>query len=537
MAPLHTLLVPLGLAAASTAPPPNKRTDKSKLSRYLAWLTFLSLTSFIFHPDGMIWVVLHWIVQQTHSLLLRTVLLWGWDQHSVVSLVVAGLTWAITLAGAVATGRLYYVYIHPNDDGIKCHTPSPTGFSVAKATKRPKQKAPPKKGPPQYFANLLRSPKTCERTTPAPSPPSAAPAVHTFEAASYHIRPPTLRLPTAVQQDSHTCCLAHPNRKRPSTCDIAPLIPNTNESFCDTVSHLVPDTTPMAPASVPTEPDTPLPSIPDSAPTVPDSFPLVLDTTPTVPDIAPAVPDIAPVVPDVAPAVPDTDPAVPDTDPIPADLPDLEYTLEEDCPETNDSDWTHVTEPTLTCADDQSIRHTASIYSGEEPNNNNNQQQQHNDNNIPTTIEQPPSSPRIVTKADLMAFLRDPTLTASAIRRHVMTGHINAVAVLALSQREFAAEKVPPLAVRMLFISAMAATEDRPSPLSALQPPPPSKAGGSVLPPPGFSAILSQDAAVKSHHQKQQSAMGFGTCQAQQDNQYEREMERISNQMTMNVLD
>ncbi|ETV91831.1 hypothetical protein H310_13660 [Aphanomyces invadans] len=159
----------------------------------------------------------------------------------------------------------------------------------------------------------------------------------------------------------------------------------------------------------------------------------------------------------------------------------------------------------------------------------------------------------VMSKSDLMAFLRDPTVTASSIRTHVATGRIDAIAVLAISHRELVDAKVPPLAVRMLFISAMAATQPTQHT--------PSKAPPSILPPPGFSALsiattdthpLKHDSHVRATSPQRSpvipSKPGAATAlfpraghhrpdQHVPDNQYEREMERISNQMTRNVLD
>ncbi|CAK4679602.1 hypothetical protein LEN26_008599 [Aphanomyces euteiches] len=389
-------------------------TPRDKLKCFLVWLTLLSLTSFFFHPDGMLCALLVVIASQIVHLFEQTVALWRSDPHNTSSTAVwyAAIAWSITILTAIAFGQLCSRWTNPLSS-VSTKTNSAikvlpgAGFDIPLSTKK-------------------RIPKRSKKQ---------ASTTRGFKARTL-----VSNRQTAFYQDIDD------NQHKPN--------------MTVAIEETSPPTSPLPPPT-PTLPETPL-------------------------------------------------------DHIPIDLPPLEFIVDEPVdiaandeePQEEEQDYSTVSvvTPDVLSSDDWTLV------------------QNDDDNNNPIE-EEPPSGPAVLDFEQLLAFLRDPKVTASAIRVHVASGEIDVDLVLSTPQVEFA--NVPPLVMRMLFIAAMAAKN-----------PQSKQRQGTISPPPGFSAIPSYEPRVGRLSGRFKSARPRSTTTAPlHDNQYEQEMELISNQMTMNVLD
>ncbi|KAG9409869.1 hypothetical protein AC1031_020181 [Aphanomyces cochlioides] len=387
-------------------------TPRDKLKCFLVWLTLLSLTSFFFHPDGMLCALLVVIASHIVHLFEQTVALWRSDPHNSSTAVwYAAIAWSITILTAIAFGQLCSRWTNPlSSASTKTHGAMKVlpgaGFDIPLSTKK-------------------RIPKRSKKQ---------ASTTQEFKARTL-----VSNLQTAFYQDIDD------NQHKPK----------------------------MTVAIEETRPTSTLPP-----------------PTPTLPEIP--------------------------SDHIPIDLPPLEFIVDEpvdiaatdeEPPEEEEEHSTvSVVTPDVLASDDWTLV------------------QNDDDNNNPIE-EEPASGPAVFDFEQLLAFLRDPKVTASAIRAHVASGEIDVDLVLSTPQVEFA--NVPPLVLRMLFIAAMAAKN-----------PQTKQRQGTISPPPGFSAIPSYEPRVGRLSGRFKSARLRSTTTAPlHDNQYEQEMELISNQMTMNVLD
>ncbi|KAF0714055.1 Aste57867_4069 [Aphanomyces stellatus] len=497
----------LGLLGSSS----QGKREKSKLKRFLAWLTVLSLTSFLFHPESMLWAVLHYAARLGHKLLQRTVAMCGWADTESLPLVVAAVAWAVAAVAAALVTSYYVYFLHADKGLLKCSTPKAgAGFDIAfhppthhhqRGCKKAKRtaKEDKKKARDLYFSNLLRH---AESDDSMPTSDMATSTTTTDELSQQHALPPINDLASSM----------------PVMMLSPPLSPSLHV-------HTPTSTDPPPSISRPQEDDRPLEQRHDLHVSI-GSITTIMEGDEEADDEASPTKDEATI--------------------------SCDWTLLSPLPA--DGMLTNPVDELSNQATHDYATNSSAVHHADNDDENNSQPRA--DNAVDATracLEEgptPPATPAAFNKAELLAFLCDPKLTSSVIRAHVQGGIIDADMVLAMSTADFGAAKVPQLAVRMLFISVMA-TKESPQPHPYLQPHQPptidTKKHG-VAPPPGFSAIASSSSLFKScnavvemgrfksgaarprsgHH-----AAAAAHC----DNQYEKEMERISNQMTMNVLD
>ncbi|OQS06445.1 hypothetical protein THRCLA_20373 [Thraustotheca clavata] len=443
------------------------RREKSSLKRFLTWLTFLSLTSFFFHPDGMIWIILHWSLLQTQHLLHNTVELCGYDTDNSVTLLWAALGWLTSalLSALYLLHKLFPVKQVP----VRAPTPVDSGFDFShlkgcKKTKRKEKK--------------LRAIYLSQRD---PLSPISSPRVSTtsedfcYTPPSHYASPIPSPKKIAQARQPEVNLTLHTVPK--------PITSTTEIKLQDSDSNSKPALSPFK-----------------------SNEQKIMEAT--LPDNLSCNPVFEPECSPIADSTP-LEYQSPVEEPLP--LNEEDEVLAEELIEASDNNET--------CGEivDEIIDDGKSIL-------------------IEKDIEVTPEAPPALNKAELFAFLRDPKTTAPAIRHNVASGLIDGDMVLSMRSSEFAEAKVSQLAARMLLISVMSSRENRFVPTTptfnrAVMSPP-----SRVPPPPGFSAI--NNAPTNDYYRSGAHRIEEPVKNSlDMNHQYERDMELISNQMTMNVLD
>ncbi|KDO34577.1 hypothetical protein SPRG_00640 [Saprolegnia parasitica CBS 223.65] len=501
------------------------RREKSKLKRFLSWLTFLSLSSFFFHPDGMVWIVL----QHAHTLL-----------YDIVALLVAtnatSAVFCLVLSTCCAGALLHWRH---DTRGATLHNQR-TPSSSKKASKRKDRKArpavlSPRRAPTSPRVALVSPPSTpklaevrmsttaelpysppARTVIPAPSPvviktihEQRLPEVRPAHAVKYHRSPREVRSPnpsmsmntvprlpvikcTKEKSSSQPRTAPTPKRERMAPCaeqtsDDGASSSNNNNNDCSITS-----------ANMTYDYDTK-----DYHENIKNG------------DVARASSQPC----DEPQREEDDDNAVFRA----TDEPPATETNKQPADEPRASE---IDEPTATEeARATEINEQLATETGDMPSQN-------------EAIREPRggAAPEIdvpLTKPQLFAFLAKPKLTVPDIRRHVASGAIDDAMVTSMPPAEFAAAKIPQLVVRMLFITIMSM---RPRAVS----PPPTFARSTsahVAPPPGFAAIGTPPRTYHAPPRSRSFPVTKGPSVQELNHMYERDMERISNQMTMNVLD
>ncbi|OQR91110.1 hypothetical protein ACHHYP_04982 [Achlya hypogyna] len=447
------------------------RREKSKLKRFLGYLTLLSLTSFIFHPDGMVWVILLGAQHSAQVLLHHTVELCGYDTSSSMITACAASAWLVSLFCSLT---FLLPKLFPTKQPLRAPD-TRLSFGPIKGCKKAKRKE-----------------KKARAAAFSPRQRTLSPRHH---AVHCYVDAPLKESPIPSPRSSSKCS--------------SPRMPESSV----TVMAYTPAHQPLSPPTQTIRTPTQISEVHYT------STPIQISEMSSTSAI-----DI-----------------VPEPEPLCLPAPLDEHTSKETT-ETNQRSSPGVHFPIETeCASNASCLSTFDdLPILEEASNEVNTETCIPDVPETTCIEEKPET-RPFTKPQLWVFLTDPKLTVPDIRRHVLNGDIDADVVLTTPTTEFVAAKVPQLVVRMLFITIMSLRDPVVSPPPAfsrsVSSPPP-----RVAPPPGFAAIDNNDPdddlTYFPPRTRAASAETKKTSSLQDLNhQYERDMELISNQMTMNVLD
>ncbi|EQC41659.1 hypothetical protein SDRG_01617 [Saprolegnia diclina VS20] len=524
------------------------RREKSKFKRFLSWLTFLSLSSFFFHPDGMVWVILQHALTLLHHtaalvvasnsisvvlcLVLSTfcagaLLHWRHDTRGAVQRVRtpsskktnkrrdrkarpavlsprrAPASPRITLVSPPQTPKLAEVYLSTT---AKLPHLSSAQSSPVLIKSTPEQQLPEVRP-----ANVVkrresprkvRSPKASMSVTTVPNPPVTK---YTNEKSSSQPRQiPTPKRKTAptIEANNAICINSTSNNNNSSNNNN-----NNNSSNNDSSSNNNDSSSNISTVLYPNKNDDNTKNQSENVNNC-DVAPFV--SASSQPCDEPQRDDdgynVARSATDESCATETNKQSVPEIDEPPATSMDEKPAADADEPPATEKNKLVATE-----SDDQ----PSQVEPSDEPQG---------------------ATPEIVvpfTKVELFAFLAEPKLTVPDIRRHVASGAIDHAMVTAMLPAEFAAAKIPQLVVRMLSITIMSM---RPRALS----PPPSftrSTSAHVAPPPGFAAIGTPPRTYHAPPRSRSFPVTKSPSVQELNHMYERDMERISNQMTMNVLD